>query len=187
MRRSLRLRKSSGCRPQRLLRRDWARIAVSPQKETRPEVCGSAGAGRVEMKSFATVRFSAQAVRATCACTAGIMVVSGAVVCSACRSPVVASVEASDTPFSQRALPPGTGRAKFLRIARLLREQGDPGSWSEGRTVLLDRAAWARGLALLGQGRPSPSRVSPRPVPPAPASTPDARALEVLGLRARAS
>ena len=97
----------------------------------------------------------------------------------------------ADRPYTTLEPPPGLPprSAKFLRIARLLRANGDEGSWKEGRISLVTREAWERGLALLGQAR----RQAPRApavtssAHAAPSSTPDELALSLLGLRRRAS
>jgi hypothetical protein len=92
-----------------------------------------------------------------------------------------------DSPFSQGSLPPGTGRAKFFRVARALRAAGDPGSWREGRAVLVTPGAWSRGLALIGQGRRAAPRAPESASLATATATPDDLALATLGLRRRAS
>ncbi len=93
-----------------------------------------------------------------------------------------AATNAPGRTYTQREgeLPPGTGREKFLRVARALRAAGDSESWVEGRTVLVTVAAWTRGLELLGQGR-APKAPESRVV----AVDPDAEARELLGLERR--
>jgi len=97
------------------------------------------------------VPIDARQIRTSCACDAPPMVLAGGLVCGACRAPLVVA-RTTPAPFSQLSLPPGTGRRKFLAVARALRAARDPGARKEGRTVLVDATAWPRGLALLGQG-----------------------------------
>lgn len=117
--------------------------------------------------------------RCSCAMSAPI-IVGGVLVCATCRrTPDLGHGAAApmSAPYTQRALPPGAGRTKFLRVARLLRAEGDVGSWREGRTVLVSADAWPRGLALLGQGR------EPPPSAPVPLPAAEDDVLDALGLR----
>ena len=122
-----------------------------------------------------------------CSCASSAPLIrDGRLVCAACGAEPRVGNAPSTAPgvtYSQREgqRPTGTGREKFLRVARALRAAGDLESWVEGRTVLVTAAAWARGLELLGQGRA---------VPKAPASEArpldvDAEARELLGLAPR--
>lgn len=129
------------------------------------------------------IPIDARQIRTSCACAETCtLVVRGTLVCAICRAPFVTSTDRA-RPFSQHDLPPGTKRRKFLAIAAQLRAAGDAGSWREGRSVLVDAAAWARGLELVGQGRP----VAPTAPRSGTTLDQDTEALEVLGLARRAS
>jgi hypothetical protein len=51
---------------------------------------------------------------------------------------------ASSRPFSQRELPSGSGRVKYLRTWRRAHDAGDAGAWSEGRARLMTADCWAK-------------------------------------------
>lgn len=123
------------------------------------------------------------AIRATCTCLSTLMLDGrGGVACAACRAPVVAAVEGTPRPHSQRdgERPAGCDRVRYLRAWRLLARSGDPEAWAEGRARLMTPSAWSRAMA------------KHRPMPAAPASAvravdPEEAILSDLGLTRRSA
>lgn len=82
---------------------------------------------------------AASSVRATCTCpTAPLVVDRGYVICGACRSPVIASVD-DGAEFSSLSLPPNISRRTFREVCR---SGAVADARRDGAVWRCSRAAW---------------------------------------------
>lgn len=88
-------------------------------------------------------------LRATCECTAPIMLRAGRVVCASCGAPITSATAAPETYTSVGPLPPKYKRRRFNERCRMLSEaQRDGGKRGRGVVWSISRAAWEASFAV---------------------------------------
>ncbi len=101
--------------------------------------------GGAAARSGAATLSTASALRATCACTAPLMIAAGRVCCATCSAPIVADVVNADT-YSQHdgSRPRGCSRERFLDVWKRAHDAGNEGATKDGRARVLTADAYAR-------------------------------------------